>query len=91
MIRSAVTWNHSGAREDFILFNAESSPRWLSSTGDIGNLDYKQYDMFISHKGDDTDLAVSVGKALNKLGIRGYLDRWDLSVTGDSPELEIYI
>ena len=91
MIRRAVTWNPSGAMENFTLYAAESGPLWLSSTGDIGRLDYKQYDTFISHKGDDTGLAVSVGKALNGQGIRGYLDRWDMSVTGDSPELEVYI
>ena len=63
----------------------------IRSPGDIEVLDYKQYDTFISHKGDDTKLAIAIGGLLNKEGIRGYLDRWDSEVTGDSPALEIYI
>ena len=52
---------------------------------------YSTYDVFISHKGEDIRIAESVGDALQRSGLSGYIDRWDPAVEGDSPELEIYL
>ena len=52
---------------------------------------YSGYDVFISHKGEDIRIAESVGEALQRSGLSGYLDRWYPAVEGDSPELETYL
>ena len=56
-----------------------------------GTVDLNAYDVFISHKGDDMDLAEQVGDILYLTGIQSYLDQWDEEVDGDSPELEEHI
>ena len=54
-------------------------------------VEYSQYDTFISHKGDDTALAESVGDILYEGGLCAYLDKWDSRADGDSPELETHL
>ncbi len=54
-------------------------------------VEYSQYDTFMSHKGDDTALAESVGDILYEGGLSAYLDKWDPRVDGDSPELETHL
>ena len=84
MRRNAVTWSSSG-KQPTELYVDEPVP------GYIGTISYDDYDVFISHKGEDTELAELAGDTLQSMGVYGYLDRWDPAVDGDSAELEIHI
>ena len=85
MRRNIVTWSRSVGKRPSELFVNEPAPP------PVGRIDYGEYDTFISHKGDDINLAEQVGDALYEEGLTGYLDKWDPKVDGDSPELEIHI
>ena len=85
MRRDIITWGRYGGREARHHFVGESAPTGAST------ITYSTYDVFISHKGEDIRIAESVGEALHRSGLSGYLDRWDPSVEGDSPELEDYL
>ena len=85
MRREIITWGRQGEREASRHFVGEPVPVGASTIA------YSTYDVFISHKGEDTGIAESVGDALQRSGLSGYLDRWDPAVEGDSPELEIYL
>ena len=85
MRRSVVTWGRHEGRRASQHFVEEPAP-----TGTL-TISYSMYDVFISHKGEDKRIAESVGDALYRSGLSGYLDRWDPVVEGDSPELEIYL
>lgn len=85
MRRNIVTWDPSEGRQNVELYVDEIAPPGTEI------ISYAQYDTFISHKGDDTTLAETIGKALHLQGLKGYLDRWDPTVKGDSLELEEYI
>ena len=85
MLRDVIIWRRHGGREAYQHFVGEPAPIGASTIA------YSTYDVFISHKGEDTRIAESVGDALQASGLSGYLDRWDPAVEGDSPELEIYL
>ena len=85
MRRSTITWDRHLGKQDFQLYVDEPAPSSRRS------VDPKDYDVFISHKGDDMDLAENIGDILLLNGIQGYLDRWDPDVDGDLPELEDHI
>ena len=85
MQRNAITWGHRGGPESHRLIVGE--PVAIGAA----TITYSNYDVFISHKGEDIRIAESVGDALQHSGLSGYLDRWDPAVEGDSPELEIYL
>ena len=85
MRRDVITWGRQGGREAHRHFVGEPAPIGAST------ITYSTYDVFISHKGEDIRIAESVGDALQRSGLSGYLDRWDPAVEGDSPELEIYL
>ena len=80
-----MTWNPSGERETVTLYVDEIAPYGTRA------INYSQYDTFISHKGDDTSLAETIGRVLRLHGLKGYLDRWDPTVEGDSLGLEEYL
>ena len=85
MRRNKITWDRrTGMREGLFYFNEDPGPH-------IGAIDWAKYDTFISHKGDDLNLAVQIGELLHVQDINGYLDHWDPAVDGDSPELEEYL
>ena len=85
MQRTTYTWNANTGRQESRLFvNEDAGPNPTI-------LDPSEYDIFISHKGDDMELAVEVGGLIHVCGLNGYLDHWDPMVDGDSPELEIYL
>ena len=85
MRRNVIAWGRYGGREEFRNFVGEPAPAGTA------NFTYSTYDVFISHKGEDMRIAESVGNALQRSGLSGYLDRWDPAVEGDSPELEDYL
>ena len=85
MRRNVITWERYAGRKESRLFFAEPAPPGATSVA------YSTYDVFISHKGEDILIAESVGEALQRSGLSGYLDRWDPAVEGDSPELEDYL
>ena len=85
MRRDTVTWDRHIGKQEFELFVDEPAPYSRRS------VDPKDYDVFISHKGDDMNLAERLGDILFSEGIQGYLDRWDPEVDGDSPDLEEHI
>ena len=85
MRRDVITWDSYLGKQSAELYVNEP----LSGAG--GTIIYSNYDVFISHKGDDTDIAEIVGDVLYSIGVYGYLDRWDPKVDGDSSELEIHI
>ena len=70
MQRSIVTWNSPIGKQTSRLYVNEQAP--LSKA----TIDYRQFDSFISHKGDDTDIAEEVGDILYENGLNAYLDRW---------------
>ena len=85
MRRNNTTWNRgTGLREGHFYFNEDPGPN-------VGTIDWNQFDTFISHKGDDLQLAIRIGRLLHTLDINGYLDHWDPAVEGDSPDLEQYL
>ena len=87
MRRNISTWNRArGGRERTTLYYED--PLTPPHTRAIN---YRDYDVFISHKGDDTSIAESVGDTLFRVGLSAYLDRWDPHVSGDSPKLEEYL
>ena len=85
MRRNIITWDRPSGRQTFQLFVNESAPFTQ------GSIDYREYDAFISHKGEDMTLAERAGGILYENGLSGYLDRWDPAVDGDSPELEAHL
>ena len=85
MQRSVVTWHSPIGKQPARLYVNEQAPL-LKST-----IDYQQFDSFISHKGDDTEIAEEVGDILYENGLNAYLDLWDPEVDGDSPELEVHL
>ena len=85
MRRSITTWDRTIGKESFQLFVNEQAP--FSK----GIVEFSEYDTFISHKGDDTPLAETVGDILYESGLSAYLDKWDSQADGDSPELETHI
>ena len=85
MRRNIITWDRPSGRQTFQLFVNEPAPFTQ------GSIDYGEYDTFISHKGDDMALAERAGGILYESGLNGYLDRWDTTVDGDSPELEAHL
>ena len=85
MRRNIITWDRPSGRQTFQLFVNEPAPFTQ------GSIDYRQYDIFISHKGDDTPLAEYAGGILYENGLSVYLDRWDPAVDGDSSELESHL
>ena len=85
MRRDTVTWDRNIGKQDFQLYVDEPAPN------SRGSVYPKHYDVFISHKGDDMDIAEEVGDILYDNGIQSYLDRWDPAVDGDSPGLEEHI
>ena len=85
MRRTTITWERgAGFNRTTLSVNEAFDPRARSLYVD-------QYDTFISHKGDDIDLAIRVGNTLYKCGLHGYLDVWDPKVDGDDPELEVHL
>ena len=86
MRRSTVTWDRHIGKQDFQLYVDEPTPSSIRR-----NVNPRDYDVFISHKGDDMDLAEDIGDTLHSNGIQGYLDMWDPAVDGDSPELEDHL
>ena len=80
-----MTWDRNIGKQDFYLYVDEPAviPRRI--------VDLKDYDVFLSHKGDDMGLAEDIGEILYDNGIQSYLDRWDPAVDGDSPGLEEHI
>ena len=85
MRRTTITWERgAGFNRTTLSVNEASDPRARSLYVD-------QYDTFISHKGDDIDLAIRAGDTLYKCGLHGYLDVWDPKVDGDDPELEVHL
>ena len=86
MRRSTVTWDRHLGKQDFQLYVDEPA---LSSRR--RSVNPRDYDVFISHKGDDMNLAVNIGDTLHSNGVQGYLDKWDPAVDGDSPELEDHL
>ena len=85
MQRRIVTWDLHQGRQGTTLYVNEQAPN------PVRTVDYKDYDTFISHKGDDTAFAELAGEVLHQHGVAPYLDRWDPQVDGDSPELEEYL
>ena len=85
MRRIVTTWDRSIGKQEFSLFVNEPGP------ADGGVIDYYSYDTFISHKGDDLELAEQIGGMLYACGVSGYLDHWDPEVDGDSVELETHL
>lgn len=85
MRRNIVTWDRSSGRRSFQL-NVNEPGQFTESS-----ILFKEYDAFISHKGDDTGLAEQVGDVLYQQDVSAYLDKWDPKVDGDSPDLEIHI
>ena len=85
MRRDVVTWERYRGRGTYQHFVGEPAPTGASTIA------YSTYDVFISHKGEDIRIAASVGDALQRSGLSGYLDTWDPAVGGDSPELEVYL
>ena len=85
MRRNVITWERYAGRKESRLFLGEPAP------AGAGSIAYSTYDVFISHKGEDIRIAESVGEALQRSGLSGYLDRWDPTVEGDSLELEDYL
>ena len=85
MRRDVITWGRDGGREVYPYFVGEPAPIGAST------ITYSTYDVFISHKGEDIRIGESVGDALQRSGLSGYLDRWDPAVEGDSPGLENYL
>ncbi len=85
MRRDIITWEQYSGRQESRHFVGEPGPMETTS------ITYSKYDVFISHKEEDTRIAESVGDALQQSGLSGYLDRWDPEVEGDSPELENYL
>ena len=47
----------------------------------------QEYDIFVSHKGEDMCEAEKVAETISKNGLEAYLDKWDPSVNGDGVEL----
>ena len=84
MRRIAKAWDQQNPPNTTIHFNEADHP-------DFTPFNIKAYDTFISHKGSDLALAEQIGDLLHRCGIKGYLDRWDPAVTGDSPDLEEYL
>ena len=85
MRRNIVTRARFLGKQSTELYIGESVPYSVQSVSD------DDYDVFISHKGEDTEIAELVGGALYSVGVYGYLDRWDPKVDGDSRELEVHI
>ena len=85
MRRNIVTWGKYVAKQSSELYFNESAQ------GIVRTIDYGDYDVFISHKGDDMKLAEAVGDLLKSRSVSSYLDRWDPNVSGDSADLEIYL
>ena len=85
MRRRVTTWGRNIAKQTFDLYVNE--PPAIGRTP----VSYEDYEVFISHKGDDTNLAETVGDHLSSRGVNAYLDRWDPAVDGDSDELEVHI
>ena len=83
--RRVTTWGRNIAKQTFDLYVNE--PPAIGRTP----VSYEDYEVFISHKGDDTNLAETVGDHLSSRGVSAYLDRWDPAVDGDSDELEVHI
>ena len=85
MQRSIVTWHSPVGKRPVRLYVNEPASL-LEST-----IDYQHFDSFISHKGDDTEIAEEVGDILYENGLNAYLDLWNPEVDGDSPELEVHL
>ena len=85
MRRSVTTWGRYINKGSFNLLVNEPGP----ATG--GTVRYEDYDVFISHKGDDLKLAERAGDVLSSRGVSGYLDHWDPAVDGDTAELEVHL
>ena len=85
MQRGVTTWDRNSNRESVSLFYNEPSAELRKS------IRFSDHDVFISHKGEDLEIAEKAGEILSSRGVSGYLDRWDPSVDGDSTELEIYL
>ena len=85
MRRATTTWEADSGRRTFTLYINEQAPNLARSVVS------SNYDTFISHKGSDMRLAEDAGNILYERGVRGYLDRWDPSVDGDTPELEEHL
>ena len=85
MERQAIAWEHpTGKSHPRIFLNEQARP-------DRRPFNFSKYHTFISHKGNDTNLAELVGSVLYQEGLSAYLDKWDPKVDGDSPELEEHI
>ena len=84
MRRQITVWEQAGPSDINLFVNEPAGPnaRFVTNT---------DYDTFISHKGQDLNLAVALGALLHANGINGYLDRWDPAVDGDSIELEEHL
>ena len=85
MRRRIVKWDRTAGREESTLFVNEPAPHGA------GTVNYKDYDTFISHKGEDITIAERLGDEIYQCGLAPYLDRWDPQVDGDSPALEEYL
>ena len=85
MRRGVTTWDRGSNRESISLLYNEPGVEVRKS------LWFSDFDVFISHKGEDLEIAEKTGELLSSRGVSGYLDRWDPSVDGDSDELEIYL
>lgn len=85
MRRGVTTWDRGSNRESISLLYNEPGAEIRKS------IQFSDYEVFISHKGEDLEIAEKIGELLSSRGVSGYLDRWDPSVDGDSVELEIYL
>lgn len=85
MRRAITTWSRSGGRQHINFYFRESAP------ANAGTLNFQDYDVFISHKGEDIAISETVGETLYSYGLSPYLDRWDVNADGDSLELDEYL
>ena len=85
MRRAITTWSRSGGRQNVNFYFRESAPT------SAGTLSFQDYDVFISHKGEDIAISEAVGETLYSHGLFPYLDRWDQNADGDSLELDEYL
>ena len=85
MRRTVTTWDR--------YVNKESMPLFYNEPGAVisKSISVSDYDVFISHKGDDLAIAERTGDLLSSRGASGYLDHWDPTVGGDSADLEVYL
>ena len=77
MVRKAILWDSTGTR----------STEYPVKSPNIRRGDY---DVFLSHKGEDSGLAEDLGRILSRQGLSVYLDVWDPKVDDDLT-LETYL